>query len=435
MLVLGIWLVNWGLMRSYSAVVIGVALLVSGCGNRGGDHQVVLHLSNWGGADDDAAYSRKIDGLYRQFEKENPGIKLEIESVPDQYVQKMILSFVADTAPDVLTLDASSAAVFINNGVLQDLMPYASKDSTFRMGDFWPNVSEIDTRGKAVYAVPGDFTPLVLYYNKKLFDRAKAPYPSGPWTFEQFLDTAQKLTLKDENGKVIQYGLNFTNWMPGWIVWLWNNGGDVLAKDGQKAEGTLDSDQNVRTVSFLRDMVLKYRVSPDLSQTAASGVDPFGNGTTAMELSGHWELPGFKTAPKIKLEDVGVTEAPSNLAHSRTVMYEVGYAMPKKARHPAESWKLIKYLTSHLYQESYQQTGIAVCARKDVATERAKDPREQIFLNIVPSARGPWGAQVVGYDFVEQEGKKMMERVLLGADPKQSLHEMAERIDAYFKVR
>jgi len=423
-------------MRAIGLLLLMVTFTLLGCNRASNGAPVVLHVSNWAGASDNPEYTRKIESLYRQFELENPGIKLEIESVPsDQYLQKMILSFVADTAPDVLSLDASSAAVFINNGVLRDLFPIAQKDKGFQASDYWPNVLGIDRRNQSLYAVPGDFTPLVLYYNKKLFDAAHVPYPSGHWTFEQFLETAKKLTIRDSNGNVKQYGFNLTNWMPGWIVWIWNSGGDVLNADGTAAHGVLDSDKTVQAVTFLRDMVLKYRVAPNLSQTEATGVDPFGNGTTAMEISGHWELPGFRTAPRLKQEDVGVTELPTTLPDSKTVMYEVAFAIPKGAKHPLESWKLIKYFAGALYQRAYQETGIAVCARKDVATERAKDPREQTFLSIVPSARGPWGAKVVGYDFVEQEGKKMMERVLSGTDPRQSLRQMADRIDSYFRVR
>jgi len=417
-----------------AAVVAALAVLVAGCQPSRSD-QVVLHLSNWGGASDDPVLAKEIDRLYHDFEKENPGIKLEIESVPDQYFQKMVLSFAADNPPDVISLDASSAAAFINNGVLADLAPFAQKDPSFKATDYWPNVYSIDSRGQSIYAIPGDFTPLVLYYNKKLFDRAGVPYPSGHWTFDQFLDTAKKLTTKNLDGTTKQYGFKFQNWMPGWIVWLWNNGGDVLLKNGSQAAGTLDSQKNIETIGFLRDLVLKDQVSPNLSQSQATGVDQFANGTAAMEISGHWELPGFKTAPGLKMEDVGVTEIPTNLPKPVTVEYEVGFAMPKKAKHPAESWKLIKYLTSRLYQESYQKTGIAVCGRQDVAQARAKDKREQQFLDIIPSAQGPLGARVVGYDFVEQEGVKMMERVLAGADPKQSLQQMAGRVDGYFKVR
>src|SRR5205085_11138122 len=121
------------------------------------------------------------------------------------------------------------------------------------------------------------FTPMVLYYNKRLFDRAEVSYPKAGWNFEQFLQTAQKLTIP---GK--QWGFVFNNWMAGWIMWLWNNGGDVLSPDGTRASGYFDSPHNVQTVSFLRDLIDKYKIAPTLSANASLGVDPFANGQAAM---------------------------------------------------------------------------------------------------------------------------------------------------------
>ncbi|PNA07032.1 sugar ABC transporter substrate-binding protein, partial [Pseudomonas sp. GW456-11-11-14-LB1] len=92
--------------------------------------------------------------------------------------------------------------------------------------------------------------PMVLYYNKRLFDQAGAPYPKAPWTFSEFLEAAKRTTIP---GK--QYGFKFTNWVPGWVMWLWNNGGDVLDANGSRASGVLDSDANVFAVEFLRDLV------------------------------------------------------------------------------------------------------------------------------------------------------------------------------------
>ena len=44
------------------------------------------------------------------------------------------------------------------------------------------------------YLLPKDFSPLAVYYNKKLFDAAGVAYPKDGWTWDEFLDTAQKLT-------------------------------------------------------------------------------------------------------------------------------------------------------------------------------------------------------------------------------------------------
>src|SRR5205823_386793 len=172
-----------------------------------------------------------------------------VENIPQEYVSKMVLSFIAHAEPDIMMLDFSSASVFINNGVLTDLSPYIASDKEFKLDDYFPNAVSAARRGNALYAIPQDFTPMVLYYNKRLFDRAGVSYPKAGWNFEQFLQTAQKLTIPGR-----QWGFVFNNWMAGWIMWLWNNGGDVLSPDGTRASGYFDSPHNVQTVSFLRDL-------------------------------------------------------------------------------------------------------------------------------------------------------------------------------------
>lgn len=423
-------------MRAAAPKLAMLALLVGGACGRAGEGTGVLRFSNWGGATEDNAYQKTLDGLVEDFERSH-GIEIKFERIPgsQEYVRKMLLNFVAGAQPEVMALDASSAAVFINNGVLQDLRPFIERDKTFRQADYWPNVWQIDARGEAVYAIPGDFTPMVLYYNKQLFDEAGVPYPREGWTFDAFLAAAQRLTRRDAAGRVQQYGFKFDNWMPGWIVWLWNNGGDVLSPDGERASGFLDSRANVETVTFLRDMVNRHQVAPALSEATAAGVDLFANGQAAMMISGHWVIPFMKPVERFDPARIGVIHVPTNLPKPVTVMYEVGFAMPRGIQNPEKAWELIKYMSSRRYQSAYQATGIAICARRDVATERAKDPREKTFLEIVQTARGPWGARVVGYDFVEAEGKKMMQNVLSGADPQRALQETARRIDAYFKVR
>ncbi len=393
--------------------------------------QTVLRVANWGGAGDDGEYYKIIRDIYAEFERRNPGVDIQIEGIPgsQDYVRKMLLSFVAGSAPDVMTLDASSAAVFIENGVLKDLTGYIADDSAFSLDDYYPNVVDIGRRGDSVYAIPLDFTPMVMYYNKDLFDKADVAYPEDDWTWDDFLAKAKQLTTGD------QYGFTFTNWMPGWIMWLWNNGGDVLSEDGTKAKGYLDSPQNVEAVGWLRDLIDKHKVAPALSAIAAQGVEPFANGDAAMEISGHWALVGYGASDKIDIERIGVVPLPRKVRPDRsvTVMYESGLAIGENCKNPDLAWKFIKYMTSEEVQRKVQQTGIAMCARKDISQELATNPREEKFVEIVPTARMPWGSRVEGYDYVEAEGVKMMDSVLKsGADPKTALAKMAERIDRFF---
>jgi len=393
----------------------------------------VIRIANWGGASDDSDFAKAQQGLYAEFEKQNPGVKVVIEGVPGkEYVPKMMLAHIAGVTPDILTLDASSSALFMNSDMLRDLTPLVEHDPEFKLADFYPNIVDIARRGKNLYAIPNDFTPMVVYYNKRMFDAAKVPYPRAGWTFDDFRAASKKLTIADK-----QYGFAFTNWFPGWIMWLWNNGGDCFDPDCTRSSGYLDSPQNAKTLAFLRDMIDVDKSAPSLSQTAATGVDLFANGQAAMTVSGHWSMVSYSVAPKgpdgkprITLDDLGVAPLPSNVGKSSTVMYESGYAIAKLAKHPDLAWKFIKFMTSHYSRLKLNKTGIAVDARIDVSRERGKNPLEAMFLPIIPSARPPYGTRVEGFEMVETQAQNAMDAVLKnGRDPRAALTKAADRID------
>ena len=412
-------------------------LLVAGCSGLG-DGRTIVRMADWSGAGDDSDFNNLVSQIYDEFEEAHPDLDLRIEGTPDMqtYVTKMLLSHVARTAPDVMRVDASSAAVFIDNGVLMDMSSYIEGDASFDLDDYFPNAVDITRRGEAIYGLPMGFTPMVLYYNKRLFDEAGVAYPDGTWTFVDFLSAARRLTTDDV------YGFEFANWMAGWILFLWNNGGDVLSPDGTRASGYFDSPECIEAVQFIHDLVNVHRVSPTMSQTAALGVDLFANGRAAMKIVGHWAIIGFQSSKEISISEIGVAPIPSNLDSPVTVMYESGLAIFKDAKHPAAGGELIKHLLSYDVQTRYNATGIEVCALRSVAAEAA-DPvasraknrvvpaaLEQAFVAIVPSARAPWGAKVERYNLVEPIGEKMMDRVLnQGVDVRTALRDAAREID------
>lgn len=406
---------------------LAAALCLSSCTPGAQPNTTVLRIAAWGGAGDDSESARIEREVYAEFERQNPGVEIQLENIPgsQDYVRKVLLSFIAGAEPDVIRLDASSAAVFINNGALKDLTPYVTGEDGINLDDYFENVVNIARRDEELYAIPVDFTPLVVYYNRRLFDEAAVPYPSDNWTWDEFLAKAKRLRKGE------QYGFTFTNWMPGWLPWVWNNGGDVLGPDG-KATGTADSRATIEAISWLRDLITVHKVAPSLSQMAAEGAAPFANATAAMETSGHWNLVGLASAPKVKLDEIGIAPLPVS-RHGRkpvTVIYESGWSIGRNCKNPDLAWKFIKYYTSQEVQRKIQQTGIGVCARKDIATERAIDAREQEFLRIIPSGREPWGARIEGYDYVESEGQKMMDGILKsGRDPARSLRDFARAVD------
>lgn len=407
-------------------LLVFLSLLCFSC-SKPNNHMVTLRIASWAGAGEDNDYYKLVDQIYRDFEKENPDIQIVIENMPSDYVPKMMLSRIANVVPDVAILDASSSALFVKNGVLQDLNGYVAKDTEFKTDQFFPNTLQAGTYQGKLYSIPLDFTPMVMYYNKDLFDKAGVAYPKNGWTFEDFEKTCAQLKAKGTKG------LMLSGWMPGWVMWLWNNNGDVLSSDGSKALGVLDSAQNVKTIEFLKGLVDKG-YAPTLSAVAASGVDPFANGETAMVVNGHWAITGYKNAKTLDWKRLGIVSMPTRLKSPVTVYYETGLGIGNGCKNPEAAWRFIKHFCSYKNQLRYNSSGIAICARQDVAKERAKEPIEAEFLQLIQGSRPPIGASVEGYAFVEQQGLKMMESVLNARlTPQQALTEMAKRVDREFQ--
>jgi multiple sugar transport system substrate-binding protein len=411
----------------------GLFLLVpaGGCSEEATQPQVVLRVANWGGAQVESAFVKLEREIREEFEAQHPGVRVQVEQIPGhgQYAPKLLMMHVTGSVPDVIHLDASSAAVFIDNGVLRDLTPFVEGDAEFDLGAYFENVVDIARRSEALYAIPLDFTPMVMYYNKQLFDAAGVAYPQLGWDWDDFLQTAQALTVFPEGAtSPQQYGFNFENVMPFWVLWLWTNGGDVLSPDGKRAGGYLDGPRTIEAVQFLVDLMTKHRVAPHPKESAAAGVDLFRDERAAMDLKGHWMMIDYRADGL----EFGVVGLPTNGVEPVTVIYEAGLAITQRAEHPDLAWEYIKFMTSKDVQIRRVASGLAISANRAAAAHFAGNEVEDAFIREVQYARPPWGAMVERYPFIEELGREMMEDILYSDGEltvEAALHETAKLID------
>jgi multiple sugar transport system substrate-binding protein len=408
------------------------AALAGGCGDGTSPPQRVLRIADWTSPAVESSFMEITREHREQFERQHPGVRVRMEQIPGhgQYAPKLLMMHVTGSVADVVTLDASSAAVFIDNNVLRDLTPFIERDADFDLNDYFENVVNIARRGEKLYAIPLDFTPMMMYYNKKLFDQAGVAYPQPGWSWDDFLETARQLTVFPEGAtSPTQYGFYFENVMPLWVLWLWTNGGDVLSPDGKRASGYFDGPESVEAVQFLVDLMTKHRVAPHLRESAVAGVDLFRSGQAGMDLKGHWMMIDYR-ADGI---DFGVVGLPTNRTERVTVVYESGLAITRRARHPELAWEYIKFLTRTDVQVKRVSPGLAISANQAAAAHYAGTPVEDAFIDEIKYTRPPWGASVERYPFIEELGREMMEDILYsdGKLPvKQAMRQTARLIDA-----
>jgi multiple sugar transport system substrate-binding protein len=274
--------------------------------------------------------------------EKNPDIKVELLYIPSDYSQKVQTMIAGGTAPDVIQLS-------------EDVHSYSSKGQVISLNDFVSNdgldlkVRYGETGGLTtaysmdgnLYAMPDRGGALILYYNKDMFDAAGVSYPTKDWTWVEFLDATQKLTVR-EGDTVTQYGFAAGGWWPWWMSFIYMNGGAVLDASGQPV---VNSPETVEAIQFYNDLVYKYQVAPspeDYANLGTNSPDPlFAQGKVAMSTTGFWGIGGLKDATFNW--DIAPLFKNKNNA---TVVFGSGLAISKDCKNPEAAWKLIEFLTS-----------------------------------------------------------------------------------------
>src|SRR2546427_8186971 len=121
---------------------------------------------------------------------------------PTGYRARLVASLAAGSPPDVFRLDQDDVPALASRGVVLDLTPYLDRVGV-DLDCFNPTALGIFTRGDAMLALPTGYTPIVVAYNKDLFDRAGIAYPGDAWTWDDFKRIAHRLTRgTDGDGRI-----------------------------------------------------------------------------------------------------------------------------------------------------------------------------------------------------------------------------------------
>ena len=391
-------------------------LIFSGSCRSDPNAQITLRVLNWATDLEVMAEQRIADS----FAELRPRVRVIVESIVSNYGEKLATEIASGSPPDVFLLDASDVPIFVERGLVLDLSPYATRVGYEPERVFSEILRAFDRQGR-LYAFPKGFTPMVLFYNRTLFDELNVtPPPEGGWTWEEFLETARAVT-RDVNGDgdTDTYAIDFPRRLFEWIPWVWSAGGDILDPDGNQAVGYLDSEMTVATFEFLASLITEWHTAP---VQFLRGGDPmragrFYVGDQAMLHGGHWLLPRLLHYNARGDIELGVAPIPHHAdASPQNVLYTSGWAVPVNVRHKRLALELAAYLASEEAQRMRAASGLEITAFRDVALELAAADTlglERVFLDQVTGSRLPWGAIVSDFHEIEELTFDIMDRHLL----------------------
>ena len=297
--------------------------------------------------------------------------------------------------PDVaISFTPDNAAKYCQTGAWQDLNPYLQSDKIDKNA-VWPSgVFSYTSFENKQCALPMLTDAQGLYYNVDLLK--KHGFSEPPKTVSQFADMAKKLTEYNPDGSIKVAGyMPLMGFYSGNTVniyghafgakWYDAAGKPTLRGDPQWAKMLQWQKTLVDAIGY--DKLQKFAAKLGGGDSEWSSSHGFEQGKIAMMIDGEWRT-AFIEADKSK---VNYQTAPTPTADDRTDLYGSGQVggtiigIPKGVKHAAESWALVKYMSTDTNALVNLAKGLKNVPSTNASLENqelAGDPHFKTFMDI-----------------------------------------------------
>lgn len=236
-----------------------------------------------------AQYSPGTEGhwneIIEEFQADHPGVEVDLQVLDWGALTPAVNTLIqTEQYPDILNF--GNWASYATEGLLHPAEDVLSDEI---MADFLPAFAENSKLDGVQYAMPMVASVNVMYYNEEIFERAGIKAP--PKTFDEMLQQCEKIKALDEDIVTYALALGAVGGTAEATLWTYSGGGDFFADD----EWVIDSDTNVETFEYLKELTAKGCTQPNSGQTnTGDGTYPlFQQGKAAMAYGTLGNSPAF----------------------------------------------------------------------------------------------------------------------------------------------
>jgi len=296
--------------------------------------KVTLRITNWAGVDEAAEFQKIVD----KVNAESTTFEVIYEPKPSDYYTQLQTALAGDAAPDLFWLDQDHMA-WAYQGVLLDISKYIAEDTSGIADpkDYYPGIWQTVALGDGIYGLPWIAQPVVLYYNKAIFDEMGVEYPTADWTWDQFREAAIKLT-NDQH-----YGFTMNGWPP-IHMFIWSFGGEVISEDLKTSP--IDTPEAIAGAKFYADMIYNPECCPSEQTLAEQGfAEMFKAGKVAMFMGG-----AADDLDRVEGLDVGVSPVPKGVnGENVTFAWTAATVINAKTKYPDQAFQALVALTDGIH--------------------------------------------------------------------------------------
>ncbi len=275
-----------------------------------------------------------IAPIIADYEKTHPRVKIAYSrQSPKQYRERLVSSLARGEGPDIFRFHNTWLPMFSRD---LTAVPGELVSSLNFSQNYYPVVSSDLKRGTNYYGIPLEIDGLGLYVNEDIFREAGQTYPS---TWEDLRTTAQKLTVRDTDGKIRTAGValgttsNVEHWSDILGLMMLQNGVNLSNPTGNLAEDAL-------TYFNL------FGLPPDNTwdETLDNSILAFAKGQVAMIFAPSWEAFEIKNINQgLKFKILPMPQLPGTNINWASYWAE---GVWQKSKNPKEAFEFLSYLAS-----------------------------------------------------------------------------------------
>ncbi len=351
------------------------------------------------------------------FEAET-GIHVVVQPVPgdeDEYKAKINIDLMGGSDVDVVeTLGPKDYSRQVSAGFFMPLNEAVEEAGIDPYEIYGANLPVEDDGN--YYALPFKQEMYCVFYNKAIFDEAGLPYPEGPWTWDEYVETAQKLTDKSRG----VYG----SFMNADLPWMYMPA-QQLAVPFYKEDGSCNFDDPVfkEYAEWFKYISNELGVQPSVAELEAENANwnyyALEGYRLAMFPQGNWFTRLLNSQEDYPKDwNYGVAPLPSAGEGGENNLVSLGYvAINKNAAHPEEALTYALWIAENQWKYEGGIPAFATMSEEDqqlafgsiAEASHGQVTVDDLYQNLVNTGLGSVSSDIVGtaaaeyYNIVKEE--------------------------------
>ncbi len=315
----------------------------------------------------DRAVVAAYTDLAEAFTRKNPRVKIKVEQAPDaaSATNELAEEFATSNAPDVFLTAQEQLPGLLAEGRVQPVDVLLEERGVDFGDGYQRDGLEAFSAEAALQCMPADVSPLVVYYNKDVFDPRSLVEEEGDeppnaregWSWEEFATAARRIARHRAAGVHIEPDLEAL------APFIWSAGGDIVDDLEFPTSLTMSAGDTRGAVEEVLALVRAPGVTPTAEELARQGpLTRFSQGKLGMILGTRALVPELRAFRGLDFEAFPLP----SLGGFRTISSITGYCMSSGTEHVKAAADFITFAVGREGATITSQSGHVVPSNVEV---------------------------------------------------------------------